>query len=241
MIPGGQGKGPGADKPGPYTKPGEAGEGGGDPDEGRMIYVGKVPFSANWQKLKDHMKQAGEVEFVQILSNEYGKSRGVGFVRYSTAEMAQAAIATLNGTTMEGTDHPLEVDVWTGAKPRTQKGAPGPMMMKGFGGFGGKCGMWTPMFWAGGGGKFGGMGKGGKGGGVQHDKSLKVWVGSLPQGAKWQELKEHFNQAGTVEFCNVRGSSGEVRFATAEQAQQAINTLNGSEFGGAALVVDKWT
>merc|ERR1719512_686019 len=117
--------------------------------------------------------------------------------------------------------------------------------------FGGK-GMWSPMFWAGGGkgacGGGGGMGMGmgmgkggGKGGGITHDKTLKVWVGSLPPGAKWQELKDHFGQAGTVEFCNVRGTSGEVRFSTAEEAQAAIETLNGSEFMGAAIVADKWT
>merc|ERR1719296_602301 len=53
-----------------------------DPDEGRMISVGGLPTTAEWQELKDHMKQVGKVEFVQVLTD---KGQGnTGFVRYST-------------------------------------------------------------------------------------------------------------------------------------------------------------
>jgi len=106
----------------PYTKPiaqNKATE-GGEPDEGRMVYVGGLPFKAEWQELKDHMKAAGEVEFASIVANETGRSRGVGFVRYKTEEEAQNAIDSLNGSVMDG--RTITVDLWTGRKPETQKG-----------------------------------------------------------------------------------------------------------------------
>lgn len=34
---------------------------------GRRVYVGNLPFSVRWQDLKDHMKQAGDVEHANVL------------------------------------------------------------------------------------------------------------------------------------------------------------------------------
>merc|ERR1712176_755683 len=95
-----------------------------------MVYVTGVPFSAEWQEIKDHMGQAGTVEFSEHLTNKDGRPKGVAFVRYASEEEAQNAIATLTGTTMPGKDgktcaHTLEVDLWTGAKPQTSKGGGG--------------------------------------------------------------------------------------------------------------------
>lgn len=236
----GKGKGSSATRPGPYTRSEES---AGQPDEGRMVYVGRVPRGVEWQELKDHMKQAGEVEFAQVLTDDWGQARGVGFIRYKTEQEAQLAITTLNGTTMAGQEgeQALEVDIWTGQKPRTSKGKGGAMSWKGavMGMMAGK-GDWSPLAWAGGKSNFFGVQSGGCGKRAGHNKSLKVWVGSLPEGANWQELKDHFKQAGSVEFCNCRGRTGEVRFATVEEAQAAIDMLNGTEFMGATIEVDKW-
>merc|ERR1712203_785653 len=73
-------------------------------DPGTKVYVGNLPSQARWQELKDHMKQAGDVEFV----SRKGKSAQV---RYSSVAEAQQAIATLNGSELMG--NKLEVDVWT--------------------------------------------------------------------------------------------------------------------------------
>merc|ERR1740123_98153 len=126
---------------------------GTDPDEGRMIYVGGMPQNAEWQELKDHMKQAGNVEFVQVLTNEFGQSRGVGFVRYATAEEADYAVQELNGTQMNGMsgNKVLQIDLWTGEKPKTNKGRAIPDGQAAGGGKGG-CGKGG----CGGGGGFGG-------------------------------------------------------------------------------------
>jgi len=82
--------------------------------------------------------------------------------------------------------------------------------------------------------------KGGGGGKGKQDPTLKVKVLDLPPGCKWQELKDHFKQAGTVEFTNTRGSEGEVRFATAEEAENAIDLLNGSELMEGIITVVPW-
>merc|ERR1740123_1594183 len=145
------GKGAGFARPAPYGAPAMAAtQSSGDPDEGRMIYVGGMPQNAEWQELKDHMKQAGNVEFVQVLTNEFGQSRGEGFVRFATVEEAEYAIQELNGTQMAGMsgNRVLQIDLWTGEKPKTNKGRAMPDGQAAMGG----CGK-------------GGCGKGGCGGG----------------------------------------------------------------------------
>merc|ERR1719221_1875267 len=72
-------------------------------DYSQMVYVGNLPFKAEWQELKDHMKSCGTVEFVKILTEDsmgWGRSKGIGCVRYATADEASEAVKTLNGTEM---------------------------------------------------------------------------------------------------------------------------------------------
>merc|ERR1719321_2521744 len=74
----------------------------GDPKT--MVYVGNLPYKVRWQELKDHMKQAGTVEFCTVLTQdgtEWGRSKGVGCVRYASEAEAQAAIAQLNETQLQ--------------------------------------------------------------------------------------------------------------------------------------------
>jgi RNA recognition motif-containing protein len=211
------------------------------PDEPRMVYIGNLPFSVKWQDLKDHMKQAGEVEFSKILTvdgSDWGRSRGVAYVRYATEDQAKAAIATLNDTELGGRN--INVDVWTGAKPR-QGGKGGGFgfkgdMMKGWGGKG-----WPK-----------GYGKGWSKGGIKvhGDVNQMVYVGNLPFKAEWQELKDHMKSAGTVEFVKILTQDGTdfgqskgigcVRFATEAEADSAVAQFNGSELMGRTLIVDKW-
>merc|ERR1719464_1252001 len=96
----------------PYSSP------GGLPDEGRGVYVGGLNFSTQWQKLKDHMRQAGNVEYVDVLMNEMGQPKGVGYVRYATEAEAQQAVSQMNGSILD--EKQLAVDPWTGPKPRNQ-------------------------------------------------------------------------------------------------------------------------
>eukprot|EP00434_Breviolum_minutum_P029520 symbB.v1.2.026103.t1/scaffold2578.1/size75865/4 len=104
------------------------------PDDGRCVYVGNVAKYAEWQELKDYMRQAGEVEYCDMLYTDWGEPRGVGFVRYKTEQEAQQAIVTLNESTMEGKT--LQVANWTGRKPSSSN--QGKMMYKMWEWYGGK-------------------------------------------------------------------------------------------------------
>mmetsp|Transcript_53773 Transcript_53773/g.136544 ORF Transcript_53773/g.136544 Transcript_53773/m.136544 type:complete len:126 (+) Transcript_53773:50-427(+) len=111
----------------------------------------------------------------------------------------------------------------------------------------------------GGKGKAHGAGPYGKGG-PQADDSCKVFVGNLNFKTRWQTLKDFMAQAGTVNHAKIlmkdggkgwdkgwgkggglsRGM-GVVEFASAEEAQLAVATLNGMELDGRAIQVDAWT
>ncbi|CAJ1426394.1 unnamed protein product [Effrenium voratum] len=54
--------------------------------DGCCLYVAGVPKDAEWQELKDHMRQAGEVEYCELLYSDWGQPRGIGFVRFKTEE-----------------------------------------------------------------------------------------------------------------------------------------------------------
>mmetsp|Transcript_150764 Transcript_150764/g.261228 ORF Transcript_150764/g.261228 Transcript_150764/m.261228 type:complete len:220 (-) Transcript_150764:70-729(-) len=70
---------------------------------GRKVYVSNLAQGVTWQELKDHMAEAGDVEYVQI----YGTS---GQVLYRNKEGAEMALAALNGSYLNG--EAILVDVW---------------------------------------------------------------------------------------------------------------------------------
>eukprot|EP00919_Chromeraceae_sp_WS-2016_P010892 GHVR01025500.1.p1 GENE.GHVR01025500.1~~GHVR01025500.1.p1 ORF type:complete len:293 (-),score=56.48 GHVR01025500.1:25-903(-) len=56
------------------------------------VVVTDLPPSASWQDLKDHMRQAGQVGFADLIG------RGVGVVEYSCREDLERALSTLQNT-----------------------------------------------------------------------------------------------------------------------------------------------
>lgn len=92
--------------PGPKPRPPRAKAGSsGQPEANgtsRSVYVGNLSYDVAWQDLKDHMRQAGEVVYVEIMALPDGRSKGCGTVQYATAEQAKNAIATLNSTDLSG-------------------------------------------------------------------------------------------------------------------------------------------
>jgi len=202
-------------------------------DKEKMVYVGNLAYEVKWQDLKDHMAQAGQVDFARILTEdgtEWGRSRGTGYVRYATVEDAQAAIATLKETVLKGRN--VLVDGWTGSS------SPQAAMRKGKGGSKG----------------FGKV-SAGKGGGkatpVMGDPKLLVYVGNLSYHVTWQDLKVHMSQAGNVEFAKVLTEDGTdygrsrgtgcVRYSTEVEVENAISLLGESELKGRSILVDHWT
>eukprot|EP00747_Dinoflagellata_sp_TGD_P161754 gnl/TRDRNA2_/TRDRNA2_178595_c0_seq1.p1 gnl/TRDRNA2_/TRDRNA2_178595_c0~~gnl/TRDRNA2_/TRDRNA2_178595_c0_seq1.p1 ORF type:complete len:123 (+),score=29.72 gnl/TRDRNA2_/TRDRNA2_178595_c0_seq1:72-440(+) len=78
----------------------------------QKVWVGGIPDGITFKELQAHMKQAGDAKWCEVFSN---KGAGNGVCCYATAAEAQAAIVSLNGSTL-GTGI-IQVDAWT----KTQK------------------------------------------------------------------------------------------------------------------------
>lgn len=101
------------------------------------LYVGNLSFSVGDQELREAFSPHGNLLSASVVTDrESGQSRGFGFVEFGSTNEAEAAIAAMNGASLDG--RALNVNV---AKPREGGG----------GGGGGRGG--------------GGRGGGGRGGG----------------------------------------------------------------------------
>lgn len=77
--------------------------------------------------------------------------------------------------------------------------------------------------------------------------ATKLYVGGLAYETTEKELQELFAQHGTVESVaiimdrdtNRSKGFGFVEMSTAEEAQKAISSLNGQDFGGRKLMVNE--
>jgi RNA recognition motif-containing protein len=77
--------------------------------------------------------------------------------------------------------------------------------------------------------------------------SMKLYVGNLAFETSGENLRQHFEQAGTVETATVvedrdTGRSrgfGFVEMSTKEEGEAAIQQFNGKEFGGRNLTVNE--
>ena len=69
----------------------------------KKIYVGNLNYDTPESKLQDLFATHGEVTSVNVVMDRYtGRPRGFAFVVMATEEAAQAAIAALNGQTVDG-------------------------------------------------------------------------------------------------------------------------------------------
>jgi RNA recognition motif-containing protein len=98
----------------------------------KKIYVGNLPWSATDTTIRDLFGRHGEVISARVITDrETGRSRGFGFVEMEGAA-ADAAIAALNGTNLDG--RPLKVNQ---AEERGDRGG-----SRGGGGGGGQRKSW---------------------------------------------------------------------------------------------------
>jgi len=80
------------------------------------IFVGSLPWSINNDSLKELFSQYGEVtEAVVIMDRETQRSKGFGFVTFSTPESAQKALE-MSGKEVDG--RAIVVNI---AKPREER------------------------------------------------------------------------------------------------------------------------
>lgn len=58
----------------------------------RSLYVGNLPYSVQWQDLKDLMRNAGNVVRADIPADYQGRSKGYGIVVMSSVDDARKAV-----------------------------------------------------------------------------------------------------------------------------------------------------
>merc|ERR1719199_1877262 len=71
----------------------------------------------------------------------------------------------------------------------------------------------------------------------------KVWVGGLDKATTWGKLEKHFKELDCKPSVTEIMSKGSacLAFKSADEAANAIATVNGSEVGGCVIEVDVWT
>lgn len=112
----------------------------------KKLYVGNLPYSIDDSRLQAKFSEFGQVESARVVTDrESGRSKGFGFVEYSTDDAAMTAIEKLNGAELDG--RAINVSEARPQAPREGGGG------RSFGGGGG------------GRGGFGGGGRSGGGGG----------------------------------------------------------------------------
>mmetsp|Transcript_17379 Transcript_17379/g.32961 ORF Transcript_17379/g.32961 Transcript_17379/m.32961 type:complete len:494 (+) Transcript_17379:96-1577(+) len=184
---------------------------------GTSVYVGNLAYETSWQDLKDHMRQAGNVDQANIMKQDDGRSKGCGIVVYQNPRDAARAIRELQNSELHG--RPIFV-----REDREQGGA-----KRGGGGFQRASG--------------GGAAADSSAGGVAKS-GCQLFVGNLSFDTTWKELKDHFRQCGEVERVEVmegpggrKKGFGTVRFFDAKDAKNAIERLDGVELQGRELKV----
>ena len=67
----------------------------------------------------------------------------------------------------------------------------------------------------------------------------QLFIGGLNEDTNWRDLKDYFKQCGEVKRADVfkKGGMGTIRYATLDDANSAIELLNGSELQGSKLEV----
>jgi RNA recognition motif-containing protein len=188
-------------------------------DKSRRIYVGNLSWDVTWRELKDHMKTTGfEVTRADVLKTPDGRSKGCGIVEFAETDGARKAVLTLNDTDLMG----RQIFVREDREDAGEKGGDGDVMSN------------ADTLENG----------GGSGSGWVQAQSRRVYVGNLSWDVAWQDLKDRMRNAGDVVFAQVMtepdGRSkgcGIVEYQTAEEAQEAINTLTDSELKGRMIFV----
>lgn len=67
------------------------------------LFVGGLPYSIDDAQLSEIFSKFGNVVSAKVIMDKFsGRSKGFGFVEFATDEEAQAAIAGLNETELEG-------------------------------------------------------------------------------------------------------------------------------------------
>ncbi|KAF2275353.1 uncharacterized protein EI97DRAFT_400210 [Westerdykella ornata] len=82
-------------------------------EEGRELYVGRLPFSLNASELREAFEPFGTIQNINMQVHTAGKfkgkNKGYAFVVFDTKENAEKAVAAMNGKDMQGFKIQVEI------------------------------------------------------------------------------------------------------------------------------------
>ena len=88
------------------------------------LYVGNLSFNTTESQLREMFEEHGSVSSASlVMDRDTGRPRGFGFVEFSDAAQANAAMAALNGKNVDGRD--LTVNEAKAREPRSGGGGGG--------------------------------------------------------------------------------------------------------------------
>ncbi|CAM8969345.1 unnamed protein product [Rhodiola kirilowii] len=199
------------------------------------LFVGNLPFDVDSADLAGLFEQAGNVEMVEVIYDKMtGRSRGFGFVTMSTMQEVEAAAQQFNGYELGG--RPLRVNFGPPPPKREESGFRGGRSESGYGGGRNESGYG------------GGRSESGYGGGrssQSFDSGSRVYVGNLSWAVDNSSLENLFSEQGKVTEARVvydreSGRSrgfGFVTYSSAEEANSAIESLDGVDLSGRSIRV----
>lgn len=78
---------------------------------GKRVYVSNIPYEYRWQDLKDLFRRmVGNVEYVEMFTDENGKARGVGIVEFKDPENVGKALEVMNRYELNGRELVVKED-----------------------------------------------------------------------------------------------------------------------------------
>lgn len=95
---------------GGYHREGGEKAGGSSSGNGCQLFVGNLSYDTTWKELKDHFRQCGDVERVEVIEGPGGRKKGFGTVRFFNAKDAGNAIKRLDGVELQGRELKVRLD-----------------------------------------------------------------------------------------------------------------------------------
>lgn len=184
-----------------------------NPQDEAKLFVGNLNFNTGDEDMMTIFGEFGPVISAEHVADRFDpmRKRGFGFVVFETKEGAQAAVDALNGNELDG--RTVRVEFFT-PKPRMERGErPARPQRRNFG----------------------------------EENGRRVYVGNLDYRTDDSMLEEIFSEFGEVQSCSQlteredpsrKRGFGFATFANAEDANAAVDNLDGLEVDGRPLRVN---
>ncbi|KAF1808928.1 RNA-binding domain-containing protein, partial [Eremomyces bilateralis CBS 781.70] len=183
------------------------------------LFIGNLSWNVDKEWVAREFEEFGTITGCRIITDkESGRSKGYGYVDFSTPEEARAAQEARHGYFLDGRD--LRVDF---ATPRPERPQDSPAAFKDRANF-----------------------RAQKFGDATSAPTKTLWVGNLPYGTDEDTIKAGFGEYGAIsrvglprdrETNEIKGIAY-VTYGEVEEAKAALEALNGTDFNGRALRLD---